>query len=313
MPTNAIIQDFPRRKTGKLVSWIGRQRVLTLTALGVTIYFGVAIVVSIVEFAAQLAEHPLVVYSADAKGVASWWDILYFNLITILTVGYGDLQPASFGKALSVAEAFVGVGLFSVLVAVFTVKALMPPANTIVFSRHAFYCTEPERFLIVFVNTTTQRLGNVAISSYFKIGGDWPVRPHITAPLITQSVQTFHVDHVSQAQLIEALREGDCLRVGIDAKMDFSSFSASIQYSTDDILVIANRRKLVEFFEPRWDPDFTSPDFLKAFHDGCDADAPTLKASVEQARGSQSKILQGPGTLASLRGELDLRTAESNG
>jgi len=205
--------------------------------------------------------------------------------------GVWRLGPISFGKALSVAEAFVGIGLFSVLVAVFSVKALMPPANTIVFSRHAFYCTEPERFLIVFVNTTNRRLGNVAISSYFKIGGDWAVRPHITAPLITQSVQTFHVDEVSQDDLINALREGDCLRVGIDAKMEFSSFSAFIQYSTDNILVIANRRGLIEFFEPLWDPDFTSPEFLKAFHDGCDADAPTLKAWVEQARGSKSKTI----------------------
>ncbi len=290
MPTDTIVQDLPRRRTGKIVSRVGRQKLLTLTAFGVTLYFGVAVVVSGIEFAAQSAGCPLVANGANAEGVA-WWDILYFNLITILTVGYGDLHPVSFGKALSVAEAFVGVGLFSVLVAVFTVKALMPPANTIVFSKHAFYCSELERFLIVFVNTTNRRLGIVAISSYFKIGGDWPVTPHVTAPLMTQSVQTFLVDKVSQAQLIEELREGDCLRVGIDAKTDFSSFSTSIQYSTDDILVIANRRRLIEFFEPRWDPDFTSPEFLKAFHDGCDAAAPTLKVSVERARGSKSKTL----------------------
>jgi hypothetical protein len=160
-----------------------------------------------------------------------------------------------------------------------------------VFSKRAFYCTEPERFLIVFVNTTNRRLGNVAISSYFKLGGDWPVKPHVTAPLITQSVQTFYVDHVRQVELINALREGDCLRVGVDAKMEFYNFSAFIQYSTDNIMVIANRKRLIEFFEPRWNPDFTSPEFLKVFHDGCDATAPTLKSSVEQARRSKSETL----------------------
>lgn len=131
----------------------------------------------------------------------------------------------------------------------------------------------------------------MAISSYFKLGGDWVVRPAITAPFITQSVQTFHLEGVSQADLISNLREGDCLRVGVNAGMGFSNFSTFVQYSTDNILVIANRRKLIEFFEPRWDPDFRSPVFLKAFHDGCDAAALTLKSSIEEARRSRSDTL----------------------
>jgi hypothetical protein len=178
-----------------------------------------------------------------------------------------------------------------VIVAVLTLKGLSPPTNTIVFSKRAFYCTDTERFLIIFVNTNVGRLGNVAISSYFKLSGDWGVRPHITAPLITQSVQTFHVDKVYQSRLIEQLRDGDCLRVGIDAKMDFSSFSGSIQYSSDEIFVIANRRKLIDFFEDRWNPNFASPELLKVFHEGCDAGAPTLKAAVERARLSKSETL----------------------
>ena len=35
-------------------------------------------------------------------------------------------------------EAFVGVGLFSVLVAVVTLKALLPPRNTIVLFKERF-------------------------------------------------------------------------------------------------------------------------------------------------------------------------------
>jgi len=285
--TGSIIHDLPRKRTGKALSWIEQQTVSILAVLGLALYAGFTTAVSALEFGAQFAGSILVAEDASDKAI-SWWDIFYFNFITILTVGYGDFHPVSYGKALSIIEALIGVGLFGFIVSILTVKALLPPRNTIVFSRNAFYCTEPECFLIVFVNTTNRILANLSLSWYFKLEGDWVVRPAITAPLVTKSVQTFYLERVSQGDLINRLREGDCLRVGLSAAMGFSNFSTHVQYSTDNVLVIANRQDLIDFFEPRWDPDFGAPSFLKAFHYGCDASAPTLAASVEEARRSRS-------------------------
>jgi hypothetical protein len=218
-------------------------------------------------------------------GVDNFGDILYFNLITILTVGYGDFHPTSYGKLFSVGEAFIGVGLFSVLVAVITVKALLPPRNTIVFSKYAYYCTDPECFLIIFVNTSNTNLGNVEISSYFKLGGDWRVKPSITSPFITQSVQTFYIEYASAKEIISKLRDGDSLRVGISGGVGFTSVSTSIQYHAEEIIVIPDREELVAFFEPLWEPDFTSPAFEGMFHYHLEQ-ALTLKSYVEAARSS---------------------------
>ncbi len=174
------------------------------------------------------------------------------------------------------------------MVAVITVKALLPPRNSIVFSKYAYYCTEPERFLIIFINTSNTNLGNVEISSYFKLGGDWGVKPSVISPFITQSVQTFYIDKVSCEEIIAELRDGDCLRVGIVGGLGFTSYSTSIQYHADQILVIPDRKDLVRFFEALWKPDFISPSFERMFHYQPEQ-ALTLKSYVEAARSSRAK------------------------
>jgi len=284
VPSDSAIHDLPKKKTGGFLSWVEQRSVGRLAIIGVALYLSVAVAISGVELVAFRNGCPLVL-NDKSVGVATLSEILYFNLITILTVGYGDLHPVSYGRGLAVIEAFVGVGLFSVLVAVITLKALLPPRNTIVFSRNAFYCTEPERFLIVFVNTTKGSLGNVTISSYFKLGGDWMIKPSIMAPFITQSVQTFHLEKVGQEDIVSRLRDGDCLRVGITAGLGFSNFSTFVQYSPERILVIPNRAKLIQFFEPRWNPDFRSPEFVQMFHYGSEK-AATLASFVDGERGA---------------------------
>jgi hypothetical protein len=280
-------QELPRKRTGGTLAWLDRQSIGKIAIMGISLYFFVILSVSLIEFSYHSNGRDLVL-NENKVGVGSFSDLLYFNLITILTVGYGDLHPVSYGKLFSVIEAFIGVGLFSLLVAVITVKALLPPRNTVVFSKYAYYCTEPERFLAVFVNTSNTNLGNAEISSYFKLGGDWGVKPSITAPFITQSVQTFYIEHMPAKEIISDLRDGDGLRVGIAGGIGFTSFSASIQYHADEILVIPNRKELVDFFEPKWNPDFTSTSFKRMFHYRPE-NALTLKTHVERERrpGSQ--------------------------
>jgi hypothetical protein len=282
VPDSFAAQELPRMRTGGLLAWLQRQTLWKIAPIGLATYLLVVLVFSCTEFAFHAAGHDLI-FDTAGNPVSHFGDAVYFNLVTILTVGYGDLHPGSYGKILAVVEALIGVALFGGFLSVITIKALLAPANTIVFSKYAYYCTEPNRFLIVFVNTSHTRLGNVEISSYFKIGGDWGVKPLITAPFLTQSVQTFYVDKLEREALIARFRDGDCLRVGIAAGLGFTAFSTSIQYSAGDILVIPDRSELVAFFEPLWKPDFKSASFERMFHYRPEK-ALTLSSFVEAAR-----------------------------
>lgn len=284
MPNKFAAQELPNKRTGKLLALLERYSIWRIAFFGLLLYLSVVMLVSGIEFALHLVGYDGVLNGDDVVG--NFFDLLYFNLTTILTVGYGDLHPTSYGKFLSVMEALVGVLLFSLLVAVITVKALLPPRNTVVFSKFAYYCTDPECFLIIFVNTSNSNLGNVEISSYFKLGGDWGVKPSITSPFITQSVQTFYIERVEADEIIKKLRDGDSLRVGLSGGLGFTSFSTSIQYHAEEILVIPNRNELVTFFEPLWEPDFNSPSFQRMFHYQPEQ-ALTLKSYVDAAQSSR--------------------------
>ena len=78
------------------------------------------------------------------------------------------------------------------------------------------------------MNTSNTNLGSVEISSYFKLGGDWEVIPSVTSPFLTGAVQTFYIDECPESELIEQLRGGDCLRLGMVGGIGFTSFSTSI-------------------------------------------------------------------------------------
>lgn len=273
---------LPDRRTGKLLAWVDRQSIWKIALVGIVFYLLIVLLFSILEFVLHTLGYDLVV-NDNGLAVDAFSDVLYFNLITVTTVGYGDFHPVSYGKLISVTEAFLGVGLFSILVAVLTVKALLPPRNTIVFSRYAYYCTEPESFLIIFVNTSTTYLVNAEISSYLKLGGDWRVKPAITSPFITRAVQTFYVESVPAEEIISKLRDNvDTLRVGLAGVLGFTTFSTSIQYGPDKILVIPNRDELTAY-EGFWIPDFTSPTFKRMFHYE-PPNALTLENFVKSAR-----------------------------
>ena len=106
-----------------------------------------------------------------------------------------------------VLEAILGTGVLGITLAALTAKFLSAPKNAVVFSRHAYYCTEDDNFLVIYLNTTRSRMVHAEISSYFKLGGDWMVGPSASSPLVTRAVQTFFTDFVPEDQLVDLLNE----------------------------------------------------------------------------------------------------------
>jgi hypothetical protein len=133
--------------------------------------------------------------------VKKFWDLLYFNFTTILTVGYGDYVPVSFGRFLSIAEAIFGLVLFGAIISVATIKAMLPPKNAVAFSKYGYYCTDEQTFLVIFVNTTSSFLVNPEMCSYYRQDDRWVVRPSYRAPFIGHSVWTDRFCRTRRTQL----------------------------------------------------------------------------------------------------------------
>lgn len=257
-------QKLPLKRSGEFLDFVDRNSLAKLLVFGILAYVGIVLVISVIEIVTYYCFGTSLVKNSNDEP-AEWLDIFYFNFVTILTVGYGDIQPDGFGKILSTIEALLGVGLFAGLISLLTIKALRPSPKTIVFSKYAYYCLREQRFLIIFVNTSLARLESCTISSYFKIGRDWEVRPAITSPFITTAVQTFLIDEHSETDIQKKLTEGDCLRICVSGNLLGSEIAASVQYKPDKILVIENRDYLTDY-NGFWHPNFQDPEFIKMFH-----------------------------------------------
>ena len=162
----------------------------------------------------------------------------------------------------------MGVGLYSFFVAVLTIKSLFPKKHSIVFSKYGYYSLDDRKFLIIFLNTAKENIANAEICSYFKLGADWEVRPSGKTPFITKSVQTFFVtDEFTIEELKEKLHPYDCLRVGISGGIGMANYSTSVEYGTNEIIVIKSRDVLTEY-EGFWkvDESLNSAEFKNYFH-----------------------------------------------
>ncbi|MCX5818144.1 MAG: potassium channel family protein [Proteobacteria bacterium] len=255
-------QKLPGKRHISFVELISRSSTWHIVLVGMLLYILPVVVISLSEALFLCAGNPLVYCEEQPAGLL---ELLYFNFVTIITIGYGDLHPVSWGRLFSVIEGIIGVGVFGLLVAAITTKLLSLRDNSVVFSRYGYYCTDEQRFLLVFVNTTNTYMVNVDMTSYFKLGGDWGVRPPIRTPFITTSVQTFFLDEERLEDIVNLLQEGDVFRFGISGSLGLSTYSVAVQYHADEIVVIPNRKELTQY-QGFHSPDFQSVDISQMFH-----------------------------------------------
>jgi hypothetical protein len=276
--TDFASRVLPKHRIG--LRWLSDCKWWQLAACGVGIYVLIVFFSFAVEAISFRHGSPMVV---DSQGKpAGFRDLLYFNFITILTIGYGDFIPIHWGRFISVCEALSGAGMFGLLISVVVAKMMAAPANAVVFSKLGYYCTDEQRFLIVFVNTTHSILVNVDISSYFKLGGNWTVSRPKRTPFIGRTVWTFFMNRLSEDKLVAEFKDGDVFRCGLTGQVGGASFSVAIEYSADEILVIPNRKELTAF-KGFWEADLASEEVARMFHYRPDG-ALTLAAFVAARR-----------------------------
>lgn len=265
--------EVPRKRGGWLVRKLANASIAEVIVCGMVLYLSVVLFFSIIEvvvpydFVGREIDAPKVAGQEGGKvwARANFGETLYFNFITILTIGYGDFAPVGAGRFLAILEAVIGTGIIGLTIAALTAKLMSAPRDAVVFSRFGYYSEQDERFLVIFVNTTHSPLTNFAICDYFKLGGDWEVTPAVRSPYVTQAVQTFFICAVPISELTTKLREGDALRVGISTRVGDATFATAIEYKAKDIVVIPNRDALTSY-DGFWKPALHSKEFLRMFH-----------------------------------------------
>ena len=240
----AFQHKLPKRRTKSLMEWLDSISIFKLILIGLGLYIIITLIFSFLEFRLQNEDN-----------------YLYFNFVTILTIGYGDYSPAGIFRFFSIIEAIIGLGIFSLLISFLTLKTLLPRKSTIVFSKFGYYSLKEQRFMIIYLNTANNYLINSETCSYVKSGGDWK------APFITKSVQTFFLDEVKLDLLKQNVTEYDCLRIGITGNIGIANYSTSIEYSFKNIIVINDGHTLTNY-TGFWDVDnnINKVEFQNFFH-----------------------------------------------
>jgi hypothetical protein len=231
--------EVPDVRKKSFLLWIDRQNALKLFLIGTSCYIGIVVLFSLAEwmFIPNL--------TLESSSICNFWDLLYFNFISILSIGYGDMAPKGILRGFTILEALVGLVVYSSFISIFIIKVLLPRENTIIFSKYAYFCTSVNSFMIIYLNTTTRKITNLETVWYFKLNEDWKTMQPCKVPFVTTSVQTFYLGFgKSLVEIKEQLHYKDCLRVSLTGNLGMSTYATSIQYDLSDILVIEDRSEL---------------------------------------------------------------------
>ena len=83
-------------------------------------WFAAAIAATVLLFGIgywQLAQHGQLLYTYDSSKTPGFLDSLYFSVVTISSLGYGDIRPLGYARLLVAAEVLIGLSFLGLLVA----------------------------------------------------------------------------------------------------------------------------------------------------------------------------------------------------
>ena len=268
--------QLPTSRKKSIIETIDGLNFWSLIWRGLLIYLAIVLTVSGIECLFNPAVH----FKHD--NTFNFGDLVYFNFVSILTIGYGDISPKDYFRIPTIIEAILGLGIYSLIISIITIKLLLPAKNTIVFSKYAYYCRDDHSFMVIYLNTATQYITNLETSWYFKLNENWDTKPPVKVPFITTSVQTFYLEYLTFEKIVPLLHSYDCLRLGLSGNLGMGNYSTFVQYNLDEILVIPNRDELKRypgFYQV--DQHLKSTDFVKYFH-YCPPGAVFLNAFVQK-------------------------------
>ncbi|SDE84903.1 Ion channel [Mucilaginibacter pineti] len=235
--------ELPKERSKSFLELIDALSNRAIIGWGALLYAGPVLLISVAEYFIGGKTH-IVTTQADV----TFWDLIYFNFVSMLTIGYGDMSPSGIFRFFTILEAITGLAIYTCSISLITIKLLLPKKNIIVFSKYAYYCLDDEAFMIIYLNTANQFLTNLETSWYFKLDEDWDTRSPVRVPFITKSVQTFQLHFDKTFQDINAtLHPYDCLRIGLSADIGMASYSTYVEYGVEEILVISNRTALTAY------------------------------------------------------------------
>lgn len=250
-----------------------------IIAAGVISYAVVAFVCSGVLWLSVMNGRYMVYENKEP--VLCFWKILYFNFVTILTVGYGDLHPVGWACALAVIEALLGVAFLSGLIGIVVLKITRPRKRSIVFSKYAYYARDRQQLAVIFVNTDRAPLVNAEISAVVKIGRFNPLRRPFATPYIGKSVWIFETEEIAEETIPELdIWKDDGIKFGVSGTYGFATFGTAIKYTFDSVLVVQSLLHLrqEQLFQ---EPNLRSRHFRRLFHYS-PAEAVSFKEYAEQ-------------------------------
>jgi hypothetical protein len=257
------VESLPTRRLDWLIERIERHTFKAATLTFIVAYAGIALVFALAYWL-MAAVPGMTVFARGEPGFAN---CLYFSWVSQLTIGFGDVLPVGWARALAVAQALIGWMLTGFWIGLAVLKVTSPSRNSIVFSRHAYYLEDDQRFVVMFVNVNRQNLTHAHVSTNVKIGGqNLPGCDH-TAPYVGESVWILTVDCVYLGTLKQSsvqFTPGDGLKVSISGRYGFAGYARALRYSFAEIRALSNRRQLdIHGFES---PAFNAA-FWESFND----------------------------------------------
>lgn len=258
------ITTLSLRHTNSLINYIDKHSVFSLILQGIVIYLLLVFIFSILFFiTAKLGYN---VIENNGTEVTDFWGILYFNLITVLAIGYEEYAPIGVGRFFAITEAIFSYGLFAALIGIIILKLTQPAKDSVVFSKYCYYIEDEERFVVVFINTNRKHLINSEMFSLLKVNRDFILRPGYKTPYIGNSAWTFGIDFLSKDKIQKlTIWPDDGIKFGITGSYGFANFAASMKYSFDKVYVLKTRKSLTSLKLLR-EPDFKDPKMKDEFH-----------------------------------------------